>query len=291
MTLILLPKRINLVSIDDITRQTIGDNLKPLHRTIEYGFENVDFIDSTGITVFANLIEWCATHGVNQSFLIPEKTNDAIKFLDDSLFFKKYTTKKIYNHSTPRETTVPLQMVKHAESHAWIENNCVDWLSRRLHISRKSLVELSVCLKEIFNNIKDHSAVDTGCIFIQHHPKLNKVKISISDFGIGIPSNVRRVIDIESDGKAILKAMEEGFTTRTTNRNRGVGLHLLQQTVVNNGGTLTIRSGKGKVFSSRDGSRDYSSQNAHHYPGTALEIELYTNHFDITLADEEDFSW
>lgn len=284
-----LPSRLNLLTIDNIIQAAIGQNLKPLHKKVTYNFSSLGFIDSTGITVFSNLIEWLRMHGVEQAFSGTNIQNQSIKFLDDSLFFERYLKRKLSVTSTPRSTTIPLKLIRHVESYGWIENNCVDWLSRRLTLAKKSLVEIKLCLQELFNNIKDHSSVDTGCIFVQHHPNINKIKISLSDFGIGIPANIRKVHPELTDGPAILKALEEGFTTKTTNRNRGVGLHLLAQTVVRNGGTLSIRSAGGHVFCSAAGFNDYST--GKHYPGTVLEIELDTNNFDSTLADEEEFVW
>lgn len=291
MTIIYIPERLNLYSIDKITKKVIGTNLKPITHNVTYDLSNLKFIDSTGVTVFSNLIQWGITHKVRQIFTYPAQTTEAISFLDDSQFFLQYMGKKINPAATPRATTLPLKMVKHSNSYGWIENTCMYWLSGKLGVSRDALVELKVCLQELFNNIKDHSAVDTGCIFIQHYPRANKILISLSDFGIGIPANVNKIKHTKNDAEAILEALKEGFTTRTTNRNRGVGLHLLVQTVVNNGGTLTMRSGDGIVFCSSNGSRDLTPEERSYYPGTVLQIELLTDKFDRSLADKEDFTW
>lgn len=288
--IIVIPNKLSLFTIDKIVNSILENNGKPKDSFVDYNFTGLNFIDSTGVTVFSNLIEYLKMHKVQQKFIGINLNSDAIKFLDDSEFFLRYLGKKLNPHSKPRETTIPLKLVKHQQSYVWIENNCIDWLSTRLKISKKSLVEIKLCLQELFNNIKDHSGWDIGCIFVQHHPNINKIKISLSDFGVGIPSNVRKIDKSISDGEAIIRSMEEGFTTKTSQRNRGVGLHLLASTVIRNNGALSIRSHAGYVFCSQSGIRDFSKE-GQFYPGTVLEIELNTLNFDSTLADEEEFSW
>jgi anti-sigma regulatory factor (Ser/Thr protein kinase) len=124
----------------------------------------------------------------------------------------------------------------------------VPWLSGRLKISQASLGSLKVCVSELFNNIKDHTQHEIGCIFAQHFPYLEKVEVSLSDFGVGIPYNVRKKLADLSDSEAITHAVKEGFTTKSTQRNKGVGLDYLLQTVVGNyRGQVTIYSGSSIV--------------------------------------------
>ena len=82
----------------------------------------------------------------------------------------------------------------------------------------------STVLGEIFNNINNHAGKsgDIASAIMQHFPKRSEVDIAISDFGEGIPARVReKEPEISNDGAAILKAVEENFSTRSTPRNRG----------------------------------------------------------------------
>jgi anti-sigma regulatory factor (Ser/Thr protein kinase) len=270
------------------------DRLEPKCSRLEFDFSNLKFIEPIGVVVLSNTIEWLRKRQVKMQFINHRTNTPANKFLDDSQFFSRYLDKEIRPYSDPRSTTVPLQLIKHAGSFVYIEN-LINWLSERLHLSKATLSGLKVCLQELFNNIKDHASEDTGCIFVQHHPKPRQIKIVVSDFGVGIPANVRTIIANISDGDAIKKATEEGFTTKPGGRNRGAGLDILTLNVVKtNQGTVHIHSLNG-IFSAFPGgtgiqthikaSRDGT------YPGTLIQLMLRTDTFDPSIADEENFEW
>ncbi len=169
----------------------------------------------------------------------------------------------------------------------------IPWLARSLSCDEPSLATLKVCFQEIFNNINDHSTEKIGCSFAQHYPQKNKIKISISDFGVGIPFNVKNKIKNLNDHQAIDKACEAGFTTQTTVRNRGAGLDVLIKNVVaKNNGVVIIQSRKGLVSCVKlNGELKRSAKpSAGFYPGTLIQITLDTNKF-VSDEHEEDFEW
>ena len=136
----------------------------------------------------------------------------------------------------------------------------------------------------------------TGCIFIQHYPRDNYVKVAISDFGVGIPHNVHRKMPWLADSLAIKKATEAGFTTKTTPKNRGAGLDtLLYNVVKNNKGSVYIHSNQGILECTYDNDleeimmlpRDYQG----YYPGTLLDIVFRTDTIEDIEFFEEEFTW
>src|SRR5262249_20316196 len=139
---------------------------------------------------------------------------------------------KIRSEASPRSTTRPLMKIAHKDSHHWLDVQLVPWLAGRLNVTQSSLYPLKACVSEIFNNIQDHTRYEIGSIFVQHFPRENRVNSAISDFGIGIPGNVRTRLSGLSDAQAIMKAVEEGFTTKSTPGNKGIGLDYLLKTVV-----------------------------------------------------------
>src|SRR5690606_26789301 len=144
-----------------------------------------------------------------------------------------------------RPTTLPLMLVAYEESYQWLERFTF-WLSNQIGITTESLVNIRMCVGEIFNNINDHAREKIGCIFAQHYPKRKEIKIAISDFGIGIPDNIRRISPSLQDHEAIEMASNEGVTSKTSPRNLGAGLHTLIENVVNdNGGSVYIHSNYG----------------------------------------------
>ena len=60
-----------------------------------------------------------------------------------------------------------------------------------------------------------------GVIFAQHYPRENQINIALADFGIGIPITVRTKLPNLDDNEAIIKAVESGFTVKSTAGNRG----------------------------------------------------------------------
>ena len=137
--------------------------------------------------------------------------------------------------------------------------------------------------------------MDVGSIFAQWYPKLDKVFVSIADFGAGIPETVRTVEPGLSDEEAIVRAFEDGFSSRSTPRNRGVGLHLLRQNVIERfDGSITVRSQSGAVRFDKSGNsvRVVPYKARGFCPGTMIDIEFRTDLIDEEERDESaDFEW
>lgn len=220
--------------------------------------------------------------------------SEPIKFLDDSLFFEQHLGEKLNKWSSPRQTTRPLVEIRHTESHDWVRNSFVPWLSECSGIASHDLSELATCISELFNNIDDHTEYDVGSIFAQWYPKEERVIVAIADFGSGIPSTVRRVKKDLDDVDAILAAFEDGFTSQSTPRNRGVGLYFLLQNVVENlGGKLSVCSAHGSISFEKDGDSliyvPYSGDGL--CPGTLIVLEFSTVCIEKTEGDLEDIQW
>jgi hypothetical protein len=146
---------------------------------------------------------------------------NALRYLDDSLFFEHHCGRKLNQHASTRNTTRPLKEICHSESHAWSRLDLIPSLSSSIAITEASLYSLQTCIAELFNNIKDHTKYDIGSIFVQHFPKNNEITIAISDFGLA-----------------------------------GASLHYLLNTVVNEfHGRVTIYSLKGIVTFLSQGNR------------------------------------
>ena len=134
-----------------------------------------------------------------------------IRYLDDSGFFKLHLGEPLSPAAAVRDTTVPLELVSIEHSHQYINDRFSGWLQNRLKMNKDSIASILMAISEIFINIQDHSGQKIGCIFAQHYPNINQIKIAISDFGIGIPTAVRREYKASSDNEAILKAVETKY--------------------------------------------------------------------------------
>ncbi len=92
-------------------------------------------------------------------------------------------------------------------------------------------------INQIFLNLLTNAAdaiEDTGDIVIRTATENNRVRISISDTGIGIPDDM------------IAKIRDPFFTTKEVGKGTGLGLSIVDQIVASHGGELLIESETGK---------------------------------------------
>lgn len=257
-------------------------------------FSRLTFIRPVGITFLSNFISWLKSQGSSVALSGLERYSAPISYLDDSLFFERHLGQKLNQHSRPRSTTLPLMEVAHEQSHSWLRHQMMPWLTRKLGTTRASLHPLQNCVSEIFNNTNDHSTKNIASIFVQHFPNESCVSISVADFGVGIPYTVRRISEDLDDNEAILKAVERGFTSKTTVGNQGIGLDdLLNSVVLVNRGEVAILSLNGHVsfYNVRNriaarllGQRGFC-------PGTTIAITLKTDTIEYVEEEPEELEW
>lgn len=288
-----LPHSLNEETIYPFIETIIDKNYDSKCDSLIFDFANLKFIEPSGVTVLSNLIEFLKLSKVKVAFANMDTKQFAIRYLDDSDFFNHYMGKKLRTSSELRPTTLPLELVEYSRSYEYMGFRLIPWLSRNLNVPEAALSTLKVCFQEIFNNIKDHSEVTIGCIFAQHYPNLNQIQITASDFGIGIPTNIRKLEPALSDHLAIDKACDEGYTTQTTGRNRGAGLDVLIKNVVfKNSGNIVIQSRHGRVVCKKEGDyvRRIPREVKGFYPGTLIQLILDTEKFQLDEM-EEIFEW
>ncbi|MFD2172445.1 ATP-binding protein [Tumebacillus lipolyticus] len=294
MLVVTFPYRLKRDTMYDLLNQVINADNYPRDYEIHFDFTRLGFIEPVGVTVLANLVEWLMKLGVQVVF----KHNifrDSNKYLDDSLFFEKYLLQKLHHTSTPRATTIPLQAVTYQSSYQWLDW-FIQWLSQRLSMNMASLLNIRTCMEEIFNNIKDHSKENLGCVFAQHFPQKESgiVSIAISDFGVGIPVTMAQRYYGLTDSQAISQATMLGVSSQTTPQNRGAGLGvLINNVVLNNRGNVYIHSNHGILNCKyNSGGVDRITQNTSgYYPGTLIEIEMRTDTIEYVHDDGEEFEW
>lgn len=297
---VFVPRRFNRFTMYELLSRVIDYDLNPKDDEINFDFEYLKFIEPSGVTILSNLFEWLRTKGVKASITYPTNFSgkwNPIQFLDDSNFFVRYVGESLTPRPKRRPTTIPLELVAYTKSARWLEMDFSSWLSGRLEIPSSSLSTIRICFGEIFNNIENHSQKNIGCIFAQHYPTSNEIKITISDFGIGIPENIRKIKPSLRDHEAIELAATEGVTTKTSPRNLGAGLHTLIENVVrNNQGSIHIHSNYGifnctKGINTNEEVRKEAILAQGFYPGTLIETVLKTDTIQNITDIEEEFEW
>jgi len=295
---IFLPDRFNRITMYQLISEIICENNQPKYNDIVFNFERLRFIKPSGITILNNIIQWLQKNKTSVNFNIPEmpKTvnqKTAIKYLDDTGFFSIYLNKNIFFNSKLRETTIPLKNITCDESFSWLETTLITWLMGILKVdNRAGFSGIKTCIGEIFNNIRDHSGENIGCAFAQYYPKDKEIQIAISDFGVGIPFQIKKRYKCQNDAQALSIAIKEGTTTQSYPGNRGAGLdHLIKIIVENNQGSIYIYSDHGILSCYFEQGLSIKSElSKGFYPGTLILIKLRTNNI-YEEPYEEDFSW
>lgn len=294
-----IPYRFTLETIDRVLKEVINPDLTPVSNEIKFDLRNVSFIDPSGMTALYNICLWLqkeedvsATFLLNPDGNLPRYNEKPMMYLVDCGFFEEFFGEKtVYKTPMRRNTTLPVRTVKSEDSYSWKENVLKPWIQRCTG-KYCEFSNIQTAIDEIFNNIRDHSNQNTGCVFAQFFPRWNKIVISISDFGIGIPSSLRKEYPKYNDVELLEIACKEGVSTKSTPRNRGAGLTNIITSLTNSGiGTVHIQSNYGiieienKVLSKIKISESY-------YPGTLFSIELILGNEELYDFDrEEEFNW
>jgi anti-sigma regulatory factor (Ser/Thr protein kinase) len=280
-----------------LIQKVVDEDGHPRWSSVRLEFLRLSFIDPTGVVVLANLVDYLRRMGTKVKVRVSKPYSECVEYLDDFGFFKHYSGESLRPHAALRPTTVPLERVQSQHIFAYLNNQLMPWIADRVALAQESVATVKTCFEEIFHNIDDHSGVKIGSAFAQFFPKNDHIHVAISDYGEGIPSVVRRKLPRLSDDETLLKACEEGFTTKSNVRNRGAGLPtLIKYVTLRNQGNVLIASGKAELISrNEDGKIDTRARAARQgiYPGTLVRVILRTDTFEAMATDiqPEDFKW
>lgn len=172
-----------------------------------------------------------------------------------------------------------------------------EWLRRSwLSISPRLLNEIVGAVWEIFTNAFEHSETQYGIFTCgQRYPNLDELNLTLVDFGIGIPVNIRRYAKqkgrdpntIQSN-KALEWAFTQGSSTKKGKINAGVGLDLLKEFIRLNEGTLEFYSNDGYVFIGKD--KEIYDSGLAGFDGTVINLKLWCDekhyHFSGETIDD-----
>lgn len=188
----------------------------------------------------------------------------------------------------------PVTRVTPARSLDFIESGFSPWLAARLGLSSAALEPVRTFIKELFRNIEDHAGVEIGYLAARHSPDLMRVEIAIGDHGVGIPYQVRRKETVPSDGAALGRAFDEGFTTKSKPGNAGAGLDWLRRVVIEkNRGELTVFSGHGRLHVMAAGgfSTHTIAERPATFPGVLYSISLRTDTIEPVEETRGELEW
>ena len=295
MNNVILPIQFKITSINKFTSQLLDARAEPIAPAFTLDFDKLNFIDGSGYTVLSNSIGYLLHRGTRVSFRNFKKIErPAIQYLDDCGFFKRYLEYPLRSSASVKSTTIPCEPITHDRGFGWIENRLSPWLSYAFDLPQSELASVRTCVKEIWNNVADHSSVATGFVHAQHYPNVHQLRITLSDFGLGIPHTIKRVYGSMTDQDAIELATRDGVTSRSKMNNMGVGLSYLVDTILSKRGKVRVHSRNGNVTflcDNQDNRNHIKRMSQGTYPGTLVEIELDTRLFIGDDDERGDFEW
>ena len=292
---VMLPGNFNVFTMHQFVAAASERLVAERAEAIQFDFSGLRFIAPEGVVALSNAIEHFRQRGIPVYFVNHTKYSEATQYLDDAGFFRHYLKKNVFMQTAPRSTTMPLQLFNARAYVPYLYQHLMPWIGSEVQLSTDSLETIKTCLEEVFHNIDFHSGVDTGCTFSQHFPVRKRIGIAVSDWGVGIPFQVRSVLPELNDHQAIQQACKEGFTTKG-NVNRGAGLpNLIRYVAQRNSGVVRIHSGCGAIVAQRgpEGPRIEAHKLNWSYPGTLVHVVLRTDTLEKLETDvkPEAFKW
>ena len=173
------------------------------------------------------------------------------------------------------------------------KNGIIDYLSSKwlgrgwIHISSQLRDAIVGKMWEIYANAFEHSNSPIGLFSCgQFFPRIHAVNLTVVDFGVGIPSNVRQFANNYSLGAhtAMQWAFKPGTTTKPSGMGRGVGLDLIKQFIALNKGKLEVFSHEGHAIIDPSGERYF--ERSCFFEGTLVNINLKCDESYYCLSSE-----
>jgi signal transduction histidine kinase len=162
-----------------------------------------------------------------------------------------------------------------------------NWLGRGwMNISRLLTDAIVGRVWEIYANAFEHGHSDVGVVTCGHHYQNTKeLGLTVVDFGVGIPANVRGYLGKSVPASVALRwAFLRGTTTKRDVTSRGIGLDLLKEFVKLNNGRLEFYSHEGQAVITRE--RESFDELPLGFRGTLVTITFQCDGLSYRFADE-----
>ncbi|NLV32668.1 MAG: HAMP domain-containing histidine kinase [Acidobacteria bacterium] len=176
----------------------------------------------------------------------------------------------------------------------YLSNN---WLGKgwvHTHVSEALKNAIVERVLELYVNAFEHSESQIGVFSCgQYFPQLNELHLTLVDFGMGIPANVRGYLkkirpDLPAEklkaGDCLKWAFQKMHTTKPDSTSRGVGLDLLKSFIRVNRGTMQVFSNDG--FAKITADREIYDSFTPTFEGTVFHIKLVCDEKHYFLAGE-----
>lgn len=243
--------------------------------TIIFDLSKTAFITPFGLVLLAGTIAECMAQSKKAKYKRPDKSTTR-KFLSGIGFNEFFKISQNGGH-TVVSPNVQLKRLKQIDY--FLTDQILEVFRHSLHMSQGVVGSLKLALNELMTNAFDHSESTRGCyVCAQSYHVAKKIRLCISDFGIGILAALRNVPSYSSLGNdydAIKLSVEEGVTSRI-GKTAGYGLTHIQRFIKVNQGKMYMLSGKGKILWDYSGTKFREKKQTMHnaFQGTIIELEI-----------------
>jgi hypothetical protein len=191
-----------------------------------------------------------------------------------------------------RGNSIPFREDAKEDPRGFVDYLEKEWLGRGwVGISAGLRASIVSRVGEAYTNVFQHSKSPVGlCSCGQHFPNRHLLKLTLVDFGVGIPSNVRlffqRTKNVRPEQLSTKNCMEWAFQpgTSTLPGGRGLGLDLLTSFVRINDGQMHIFSHEGHAIVTKEGVA--FSEIPEYFEGTLVNILLRCDERYYCLTSE-----
>lgn len=281
-TSILISGYINDEPSDYANLFQIYQKVRDANDDIEFQFKGCNFLSQNAVTLIGGL-----------AYLVRLRENkvtcnlEGIKLkvknhLKEIGFFDILETGKITTNI--KDTVVPFRIDTQADTNDFTTYLRTKWLNSH-HIGLEEQLKDNIIrnVMEAYVNVFDHANSPIGVVTCgQFFPNRNngEMVITMVDFGVGIPHNVRHFLNEheKTSDESLKWAMQRGATTKqndTPNISRGLGLKELKRFVQKNEGCLEIYSDTAYV--KIDSTGEKFSRRSASFSGTVVQIALKCN--------------
>jgi hypothetical protein len=221
------------------------------HLDIVLSFSECDFLSHNGVAFLGGLAHWVHQRGGQLTFDWDSLDQRIMNNLAQNGFLYHFG-----HEQNPWDgNSIPYRLDTQRNQAEMMDYLLNKWLGRGwVNISPALQFAIAGRVWEIYDNAFSHSQSAIGIFSCgQHYPNQKELHLTIIDFGVGIPTQVRSLPENAqlSTPEALEWAFFPGNSTAPSALNhaisRGMGLHLLQEFLLTNQGSLKIFSNDGYV--------------------------------------------
>lgn len=258
-----------------------------LQSDISINFSRCTFLRQNGVAFLGGLIRLIRSKGYKVNIEWSTLKSGVRANLEQNGFVHKFDSQ---GNAPWQGNSVPYREDLKENEKSYLEYLKNQWLGRGwLNVSPSLRNAIVGNVWEIYINSFDHGHSPVGLITCgQMYPSFQTLKLTLVDFGEGIPNSVRNFKknkDIDASD-AMEWAFKRGNTTKLGENHtpRGLGLDLLKNFVILNDGELEIFSHEGYTYINKV--KEIHKKIDYYFGGTLVTITLKTDESYYCLASE-----